>query len=84
MPILYLFGEKNDLFVVIGEVLHYLKSESLVYLDTYRVLYRVVFSIMATQNGNLPTNEKSVAKRKDLPHSSTEEIILYIMLQCEY
>lgn len=56
MPIFNLFGEKNDLFVAIGEVLHYLESESLIHLYTYRILYRIAFFIMATQNGNLPTN----------------------------
>lgn len=66
MPILNLFGEKNDLFVAIGEVLHYLESESLIHLYTYRILYRIAFFIMATQNGNLPTNKKSVTKRKVL------------------
>lgn len=48
MHIINVFREKNDWFEAIGQVLHYLESESLVNLDTYTALYRVSFSIMAT------------------------------------
>ena len=78
MPILTLFAEKNDLFVAIGEVLRYLESENLIHLYTYRILYRIAFFIMATQNGNLPTNKKSVTKRKVLTLGS----VLYTFVGC--
>lgn len=76
MHILNVFGEKNDWFEAIGQVLHYLESESLVNLETYTVLYRVSFSIMATRNGNLPTNKKSVTKREVLTLGN----VLYIFV----